>query len=62
MGVPTKDKEITKFKEWETKILNLLYFRTWGCMATVNVPINKKLMLMTKKCGLILLVYAIHNV
>jgi hypothetical protein len=40
--VPMKDKEITPFEEWEKKRLNLSYLRTWGCLAKVNVPINKK--------------------
>ena len=41
--VPTKNKEITPFEEWEKKrSLNLSYLRTWGCLANVNVPINKK--------------------
>jgi hypothetical protein len=40
--VPTKNKEITPFEEWEKKRLNLSYLRTWGCLAKANVPINKK--------------------
>jgi hypothetical protein len=40
--VPTKNKEITLFEEWEKKRLNLSYLRTWGYLAKVNVPINKK--------------------
>ena len=40
--VSTKNKEITPFEEWEKKRLNLSYLRTWGCLAKVNVPINKK--------------------
>jgi transposase InsO family protein len=39
--VPTKNKKITPFEEWEKKTLNLLYLRTWGCLAKVNVSINK---------------------
>jgi hypothetical protein len=39
--VPTKNTEITPFEEWE-KRLNLSYMHTWGCLAKVNVPINKK--------------------
>jgi len=31
--VPTKNKEITPFEEWEKKRINLLYSRTWGCLA-----------------------------
>jgi hypothetical protein len=37
--VPTKNKEITPFEQWEKKILNM---QTWGCVAKVNMPINKK--------------------
>jgi hypothetical protein len=39
--VPTKNKDITPFEEWEKRRLNLSYLRTWGCLAKVNVPINK---------------------
>jgi hypothetical protein len=40
--VPTKNKEITSFEKWEKKKLNIFYLNTWGCLAKVNVPINKK--------------------
>jgi transposase InsO family protein len=40
--VPTKNKEITPFEEREKRKLNISYIRTWGCLAKVNVPINKK--------------------
>jgi transposase InsO family protein len=40
--VPTKNKEITPFEEWFKNKVNLSYLRTWGCLAMVNVPINKK--------------------
>src|SRR6266508_6405869 len=40
--VPTKNKEIIPFEEWEKKRLNLSYLRTWGCLAKVNVPISKE--------------------
>jgi hypothetical protein len=39
--VLTKNKEITPFKEWEN-ILNFSSPQTWGCLAKVNVTINKK--------------------
>ena len=39
--VPTKNKEVTPFEEWEKKRLTLSYLRTWGCLAKVNVPIVK---------------------
>ena len=60
--VPTKNKEITPFEEWEKKRLNLSYLRTWGCLAKVNVPINKKRKLGSKTVDCVFLGYAIHNI
>ena len=60
--VPTKNKEITQFEKWKKKRLNLLYLRTWGCLAKVNVPINKKRKLRPKTVDCVFLGYAIHNV
>ena len=60
--VPTKNKEITSFEEWEKKRLNLSYLRTWGCLAKVNVPINKKRKLGPKTVDGVFLGYAIHSV
>jgi transposase InsO family protein len=59
--VPTKNKEITSFEEWE-KRLNLSYMRTWGCLAKVNVPINKKRKLRPNTVDCVFLGYAIHSV
>jgi len=60
--VPTKNKETTPFEEWEKKRLNLSYLRTWGCLAKVNVSINKKRKLGPKTVDCVFLGYAIHNV
>ena len=60
--VPTKNKEITPFVKWEKKRLNLSYLRTWGCLAKVNVPINKKRKLGLKTIDCVFLGYAIHSV
>ena len=60
--VPTKNKEITLFEEWEKKRLNLSYLRTWGCLPNVNVPINKKRKLGPKTVDCVFLGYAIHSV
>jgi transposase InsO family protein len=59
--VPTKNKEITPFEEWEKRRLNLLYLRTWGCLAKVNVPINKKRKLGPKTVDCIFLGYSFHS-
>ena len=60
--VPTKNKEITPFEEWEKKRPTLSYLRTWGCLAKVSVPITKKRKLGPKTMDCIFLVYAIHSV
>ena len=60
--IPTKNKEITSFEEWEKKRLNLSYLLTWGCLAKVNVPINKKRKLGPKTVDCVFLGYAIHSV
>jgi hypothetical protein len=60
--VPTKNKEITPFEKWEKKKLNISYLRTWGCLAKVNVPINKKRKLGTKTLDCVFLGYAFHSI
>jgi transposase InsO family protein len=54
--VSTKNKEITTFEEWEKTRLNLSYLRTWGCLAKVNVPINKKCKLGPKTVDCVFLI------
>ena len=56
--VPTKNKEITPFEEWEKKRLKLSYLRTWGYLAKVNVPIPKKRKLGPKTVDCVFLGYA----
>ncbi|KAK1664874.1 hypothetical protein QYE76_053033 [Lolium multiflorum] len=60
--VPTKNKTLTPFEEWERKRLKLSYLRTWGCMAKVNVPIPKKRKLGPKTVDCVLLGYAFHSI
>jgi hypothetical protein len=60
--VPTKNKEITPFEEWFKKKVNLSYLCTWGCLAMVNAPINKKCKLGPKTIDCIFLGYAMNNV
>jgi hypothetical protein len=60
--VPTKNKEITPFKEWEKKKLNISYLRTWCCLAKVSVTINKKSKLGPKTVDCVFLGYAFHNI
>src|SRR4051812_8255073 len=60
--VPTKNKEITPFEEWEKKRLKLSYLRTWGCLAKVNVPIPKKCKLGPKTIDCVFLGYAFHSI
>src|SRR6266540_4881684 len=60
--VPTKNKEITPFEEWEKKRLKLSYLRTWGCLEKVNVPIPKKRKLGPKTVDCVFLGYAFHSI
>jgi transposase InsO family protein len=53
--VPIENKEITPLEEWVKKRVNISYLRTWGCLAKVNVRINK-----TVDC--IFIGYAFHNI
>jgi hypothetical protein len=58
--VPIKNKEITSFKEWKKKRVNLSYLRIWGYLAKVNVPINKKCKLRLKTVDCIFIGYVFH--
>jgi len=60
-SIPTKNKEITPFEEWEKRRLNLSYLCTWGFLAKVNVPINKKRKLGPKTVDCVFLGYSFHN-
>jgi hypothetical protein len=44
------------------KRVNLSYLRTWGCLAKVNVSINKKHKLEPKTVDCIFIGYAFHNI
>jgi hypothetical protein len=59
---PTNNKEITPFEDGENKKLNIFYLRTWGCLAKVDVLINKKRKLGPKIVNCVFLGYAFHNI
>jgi hypothetical protein len=40
--VPMKSKKKTPYEEWIERKPSLSYLCIWGCLAKVNVPINKK--------------------
>jgi hypothetical protein len=56
--VPTNNKEITPFEEWKKRKLNISYLCACGCLAKVNVPINKKRKLGSKTVDCVFLGYA----
>jgi hypothetical protein len=60
--VPMKNKEKTPYEEWIGRKPSLSYLRTWGCLAKVNVPINKKWKLGPKTVDCIFLGYAHHSI
>jgi hypothetical protein len=59
--VPMKSKEKTPYEEWIGRKPSLSYLRTWGCLAKVNVPINKKRKLAPKIVDYVFLGYAHHS-
>ena len=60
--VPIKTKTVSPFEEWERKNTRLSYFRTWGCLAKVNIPIPKKRKLGPKTVDCVLLGYAFNSI
>jgi hypothetical protein len=59
--VPMKSKEKTPYEEWIGRKPSLSYLRTWGCLAKVNVPINKKCKLDPKTVDCVFLGYTHHR-
>jgi hypothetical protein len=55
-----KNKEITLYEESEKKRPTLSYLRTFGCLAKVNLPINKKRKLGPKIVDCVFLGYGSH--
>ncbi|WVZ71715.1 hypothetical protein U9M48_020267 [Paspalum notatum var. saurae] len=60
--VPNKNKDKTPYEEWIGRKPSLSYLRTWGCLAKVNVPINKKSKLGPKTVDCIFLEYAHQSI
>ena len=59
--VPTKNSEMTPYEGWKGRKPSLHYLRTWGCLAMVSVPINKKRKLGPKTVDCIFLGYAYYS-
>jgi hypothetical protein len=59
--VPLKSKEKAPYEKWFGRKPSLSYLRTWGCLAKVNVPINKKRKLGPKIVDCVFLGYAHHS-
>ena len=59
--VITKRCEITPYKGWKGRKLNVNFLRTWGCLAKVNIPLQKKRKLGPKIVDCVLLGYAHNN-
>jgi hypothetical protein len=52
-------KRSLNLRNWKKRV-NLSYLRTWGCLAKVNVPINKKRKLDPKTVDCIFIGYVFH--
>ncbi|WVZ85747.1 hypothetical protein U9M48_032635 [Paspalum notatum var. saurae] len=60
--VPNKNKDKTSYEEWIGRKPSLSYLRIWGCLAKVNVSINKKRKLGPKTVDCIFLGYAHQSI
>jgi transposase InsO family protein len=60
--IPNRNKDKTSYEEWIGRKPSLSYLRTWGCLAKVNVPINKKRKLGPKTVDCVFLGYAHHSI
>jgi hypothetical protein len=60
--VPMKNKEKTPYEDWIGRKPLLSYLRTWGCLAKVNVSINKKRKLCPKTVDCVFLGYVHHSI
>ena len=56
--IPMGKEEKTPYEKWVGRKPSLSYLRTWGCMAKVNVPINKKRKLGPRTVDCVFLGYA----
>jgi hypothetical protein len=52
----------TLYEEWIGRKPSLSYLRTWGCLAKVNMKINKKCKLSPKTVDCVFLAYAHHSI
>ena len=60
--VPNRNKDKTPYEEWIGRKPSFSYFRTWGCLVKVNMPISKKRKLGPKTVDCIFLGYAHQSI
>ena len=60
--VPNRNKAQTPYEIWMGRKPSLSYLRTWGCLAKVNIPINKKRKLGPKIVDSIFIGYAQRSI
>jgi hypothetical protein len=60
--IPMGKEEKTPSTKWVGRKPSLLYLRTWGCKAKVNIPINKKHKLGPRTVDCVFLGYASYSI
>jgi len=53
--------EKTPYELWRKRELNLKYLKVWGCLAKVNIPINKKRKIGPKTVDSVFVGYSLHS-
>ena len=59
--VPYKNFEKTPYELWRKREPNLKYLKVWGCLAKVNIPINKKRKIGPKTVDCVFVGYSMHS-
>ena len=60
--VPYKGLDKTPYEIWKNRKPNLKYLKVWGCLAKVNIPINKMRKLGLKTIDCVFIGYSLNRV
>jgi len=58
---PYKIFEETLYELWRKREPNIKYLKVWGCLAKVNIPINKKRKFEPKTVDCVFVGYSLHS-
>ena len=59
--VPHSNTNVIPYEKWKGRKLNLKYFKVWGCLAKVQVPILKRVKIGPKTVDCVFIGYATNS-